>query len=135
MKVDCDTLREADNFKRGLAVSFLCAAVLCACGASSMEQEHSDQKYFGTFVGYDLPLKLRENLFRTEAEERGTYYIAHYDSVGRLEEVRKVHTGATFFVHKYTYDAQGILVEARITNKAGEVSILKRGPDGKLVKD
>lgn len=116
------------------AVVWLAAVgMLIACGDLSMAQEELGEQYFASFAGYELPLKLQERLSKADAESLGTYYVARRDASGRLREVRKIHKGEVFFVHEYVYDEAGALVEARITNKDGKISTVKRNREGRLV--
>ena len=111
------------------------ALVFLASGVLSIAQEQLNEKYFGTFSGYTLPLKLKNNLSKSEIEARRAYLVAYYDASGRLHKVRKVLDGKTEFIHEYAYDAQSKLVEVIVTNHEGNISILKRTPDGRMVKD
>ena len=72
-------------------------------------------RYFLTYRGVGLPLKLAEELDAAGVENRGTFFRARYDAQDRLLGCEKVVYGEVELEHVYEYDAQGKLVQARIT--------------------
>lgn len=84
-------------------------------------------------VGYNHPVGLKYKLSKREAEASGAaYVIANYDAFGNLIKIEKNHNGRIDWVYDYTYDAQGDLVEVRVTNSNEEITRLKRDTKGKL---
>lgn len=105
--------------------AFACARHAAGSASPTREVATERTELYGTFSGYDLPLRMSAPISPEEARSRRACYVARRDESGRLREVRKVLDGATSFVHEYTYDAKGRLVEARVTNSEDEVRIVK----------
>ena len=72
-------------------------------------------RYFLTYRGVRLPLKLAEELSAEDVRNRNTYFAARYDATGRLTEIDKCVYGETEMTHRYTWDeASGQLAQAVI---------------------
>jgi hypothetical protein len=76
--------------------------------------EAKDYKYFLTYSGVRMPLKLVEPLAPGELGNRNTYFRATYDSSGRIETCEKMVYGEVELSHQYAYRADGSLARARI---------------------
>lgn len=76
-------------------------------------------RYFLTYRGVSLPLKLCDELDEAGIQNRGTFFRATYDERGLITRCEKVVYGDIEIEHDYAYDADGKLVEARIAS-AGE---------------
>ena len=74
------------------------------------------QRYFLSYTGVQLPLRLLEELPADALRNRNTYFRASYDEAGRMLCCEKMVYGEVEMRHDYTYDASGKLVEATITN-------------------
>lgn len=112
----------------------LALLVVCtACQAHRADGPHAPVEYYAGFRGYNLPLRLVEQLTEEQARSRGwAYYLAHYEG-GQLVVVEKRFPGGKMeFRHEYTYDTSGRLTNVRITGGDDRVRLLVRGGDGKL---
>jgi hypothetical protein len=82
-------------------------------------RKHEQTEYYLTFNGYRHPLRLSRKLTRQAAEASEAYYIATYDSGGKLQRVVKMFRGSIFFDVAYTYGPQGKLKTIKGTNADG----------------
>ena len=95
-------------------------------------------RYFLSYTGIKLPLRLTSPLARAEIENRNTYFGANVDAQGRLVLVHKVVYGTVELEHKYRYHPNGALSQAEIldANDSEEsVRILKYDASGKPQAD
>lgn len=82
----------------------------------------SDCRYFLTYSGVALPLKLVEPL--AGIDHRNTYYRGYFDTDQRLTGCQKVVYGEVETQHRYAYHPDGMLKQAEITDVDGEVTVL-----------
>jgi hypothetical protein len=73
-----------------------------------------DYKYFLTYSGVRMPLKLVEPLGPDELGNRNTYFRATYDADGRVATCEKLVYGEVELSHVYAYRDDGTLRHARI---------------------
>ncbi len=78
------------------------------------------ERYFLTYTGVELPLRLVTPLSTEEVDNRNTFFVAQEDAEGRLAEVRKMVYGEVELVHEYRYREDGTLAEAWITDADGD---------------
>ncbi|WP_457798610.1 DUF6156 family protein [Methylocystis sp. S23] len=74
----------------------------------------TEYKYFLTYSGVRMPLKLVEPLKAAELGNRNTYFRVTYDSAGRLATCEKMVYGEVELSHRYAYRDDGSLAHARI---------------------
>ena len=72
------------------------------------------RRFFASFVGIGLPLRLISELERSAIIHRNTYFIAYYDEIGRLTRCDKMVYGDRILSHVYEYHASGFLKSASI---------------------
>jgi len=72
-------------------------------------------RYFLTYSGVKLPLRLVSPLGEHELGHRNTYIRALYDDEDRLIQCEKLVYGEVELKHRYQYDASGALRTAEIT--------------------
>lgn len=84
-----------------------------------------EEKYFLSYSGIGLPLKMVSPLESEGLENRNTYFIARYNSDGLLVEVIKQVYNEIELHHEYTYNPDGKLIETKITGLDGDVNIVK----------
>ncbi|GAB2188762.1 DUF6156 family protein [Sessilibacter sp. MAH2] len=87
--------------------------------------EVCEEKYFLSYSGVRLPLKLVSPIESESIENRNTYFVASFNDSGLLLQVVKKVYGEVELRHEYSYDDQGQLLEAKITNLDGEVQVVK----------
>ncbi len=73
-----------------------------------------DYRYFLTYSGVRMPLKLVEPLQPGELGNRNTYFRVTYDDAGRLATCEKVVYGEVELSHQYAYRDDGSLLHARV---------------------
>lgn len=78
-------------------------------------------RYYLSYSGIKLPLKLVSPLQATEVENRNTYFAACIDKEGRNTLIHKVVYGEIELAHRYGYDPSGKIQWAEITNIDREV--------------
>ncbi len=81
-------------------------------------------RYFTTYSGVQLPFKLVAELEEHEIRNRNTYFRGYFDADGVLLRFQKIVYGEMEIEHQYTYDKDGKLTHAQITDADGEVTEL-----------
>jgi hypothetical protein len=72
-------------------------------------------RYFVTYSGVKLPLKLVNPIEEGGLGNRNTYFRAVFDDQDRPISIEKVVYGEIEMAHRYDYDASGALKTAHIT--------------------
>jgi hypothetical protein len=75
----------------------------------------ADIRYFVTYSGVKLPLRLVNPLEEAELENRNTYIRAEFDEAGRAVRVEKLVYGEIELSHLYEYREGGTLKTAYIS--------------------
>lgn len=83
----------------------------------------TNYRYFVTYSGVKLPLRLVNPLEEAELENRNTYLRAQFDDQDRLIAVEKLVYGEVELTHRYEYGPQGALKSAHVTMD-GETTVL-----------
>lgn len=83
------------------------------------------KRYFATYSGVKLPIKLSQPLEESAILNRNTYFIAYYDNTERMIGFQKMVYGEIEMQHYYSYDGSGKLFQAEITNADQEVTIVE----------
>ena len=78
------------------------------------------RRFFASFVGIGLPLRLISELEPSAIIHRNTYFVAYYDDVGRLTRCDKMVYGDRILSHAYEYYASGFLKSASIRSDDGD---------------
>ncbi|MDT4291738.1 DUF6156 family protein [Methylomonas sp. MO1] len=100
-----------------------------------MELENCDTRYFISYSGVKLPLKLVNELAdESHLENRNTYFRGCYAADQRLMLLEKLVYGEVELRHVYTYHANGVLAEAEITDADGEIDLLRFDETGAALK-
>lgn len=77
-------------------------------------------RYFLTYSGVKLPLKLMTELEPAQLENRNTYFRGYFDDRDRLIGLQKLVYGEVEMEHRYTYHPGGALRSVEITDADGE---------------
>lgn len=85
---------------------------------------NATRRYFITYTGVTLPLRLVNEIQAHELDNRNTYFQGIYDPGGRLETLEKWVYGDVELRHCYRYGNDGRLVWAEITDADGEITEL-----------
>lgn len=86
-------------------------------------------RYFLSYSGVKLPLKLVNELIESDTENRNTYFRAAYDEQARMVLCQKVVYGEMEMEHRYSYYDSGALEGAEIT-MAGETRQIRFADSG-----
>jgi len=89
----------------------------------SSVSEPSSYRYFVTYSGVKLPLRLIDPLEESEIDSRNTFVRAGFDAAGRLTVFEQVVYGAVELCHRYRYDEQGVLRRAVVERDGEETSL------------
>lgn len=76
-------------------------------------------RYFTSYSGIRLPLKLVGELAVEDMRNRNTFFKGGFDAGGRLRRCEKLVYGEIEFCHEYSYHTDGRLVRA-VIHEAGE---------------
>lgn len=80
-----------------------------------MSDASADYRYFLTYSGVKLPLRLVNELNEEETQNRNTYFCAAFDDRERLVLCQKRVYGEIEMEHRYSYHDNGALSRAVIT--------------------
>lgn len=85
-------------------------------------------RYYLSYSGIRLPLKLVNQLDTQEIDNRNTYFGVKLDGKGRECTIHKVVYGAVEMAHDYQFNDHGQLLSASIVNEDGEQQTLTFEP-------
>jgi len=71
-------------------------------------------RYFVTYSGVKLPLRLVDPLEESDLNHRNTFIRARFDAAQRLVECEKMVYGEIHLSHRYAYGEDGALKRAEI---------------------
>jgi hypothetical protein len=92
-------------------------------------------RYFLTYSGVDLPLKLSGELSADALRNRNTYFRAAYDALGQLRCCEKLVYGEVEMTHRYDYHANGALASAEVTIGDDDMQTMRFDIEGRRVSD
>lgn len=75
---------------------------------------YDTSRFFVSYSGVQLPLKLVNPLEQNEIENRNTYFCGYYDREGQMVACEKRVYGEVEFSHRYDYYASGKIKSALI---------------------
>ena len=82
---------------------------------NKMSENPDEQvRYFVSYTGVKLPVKLVNPLELADLSNRNTFIIARFDARDRLLGFDKMVYAEIEISHKYEYDAEGVLRRAEI---------------------
>ena len=87
-------------------------------------------RFFVTYSGVKLPLKLMNELDEAGLHNRNTFFRGYFDAQERLTRLEKVVYGELELQHVYAYHANGALRQAEITDADDEVTLLEFDENG-----
>lgn len=89
-----------------------------------MNLEDLASRYFISYSGVKLPLKLVNEIEEGGLDNRNTFFKGYYDAQDRLVRCEKLVYGETELLHNYEYDDNNVLRQAEITDADGELTLL-----------
>jgi hypothetical protein len=90
----------------------------------------TDCRYFATYSGIKLPLRLVTPIDEGALANRNTFMRAYFDTAGRLTACEKIVYGEVELAHRYEYYASGALKRAEITMLDEDPACLHFQEDG-----
>lgn len=78
------------------------------------------QKYFISYTGVNLPLKLTNELEEDGMDNRITFFTGYYDDRDRVVKIEKNVYGEVEFTHIYEYDDDDRIVKATVIEEDEE---------------
>ncbi len=78
------------------------------------ENTEENIRYFVSYTGVKLPVKMVNPLELAGLSNRNTYIVATFDRQDRLTGFEKMVYGEIEISHKYEYDGDGVLRRAEI---------------------
>lgn len=78
-------------------------------------EEPTECRYFVSYSGIKLPLKLVNEITEASLNNRNTYYCGYFGAQDRMLLCQKVVYGEVESEHQYQYDDNGVLKHAQIT--------------------
>lgn len=95
-----------------------------------MNVENYDCRYFTSYSGVKLPLKLVDPLTEDGLNNRNTFFRGYFDTQNRLALCQKLVYGDIELEHRYCYHDNGMLQQAEITDADGEAAVLRFDEQG-----
>lgn len=89
-----------------------------------MPDNNLPYRYFTSYSGAKLPLKLVGELTADDMRNRNTYYRGTFDAAERLICCEKIVYGETESRHIYAYHADGQLARAEIEDGGDEPNVI-----------
>lgn len=96
------------------------------------QKKQGECRYFLTYSGVNLPLKLINPLEDADVRNRNTFFRGYFDEEDRLIACEKVVYGEVEMAHQYEYFGNGVLKRAEITAD-DEVNIMNFNESGQLL--
>jgi hypothetical protein len=89
-----------------------------------MADQQPTCRYFTSYSGARLPLKLVGELAEGDMRNRNTYFRGSFNATAQLISCEKVVYGEIEFRHSYRYHPDGKLAHAEIDDGSGDTSVL-----------
>lgn len=90
-------------------------------------------RYFVSYSGVKLPLKLVNEIQDSDRDNRNTFFCGYYDDQQRLVRCEKRVYGEIELLHIYNYDDNGVLRRAEISDMDGEINEMVFDEQGKSI--
>ena len=91
--------------------------------------------YYGGWSGYGVPRVPQEPLSEEEAGARDSYYVARYDSEGRLASFEKFLNGDRDWADEYAYWDSGKVKERVMRKPDGSQNVQRFDKRGRIEHD
>ena len=99
-----------------------------------MNSEKQYDRYYLSYSGSSLPLKMLSALSNEGVDNRNTYFGVKLDEEGRIVVIHKLVYGSIELSHRYEYNDNGALTFAEINNMDGEMNKLWFDEEGNLIR-
>lgn len=94
------------------------------------DSEQGEWRYFLTYSGVKLPLKLCQPLEDDSVANRNTWFQARFDGQERIIILQKLVYAEVEMEHRYRYHDNGQLAQAEIVDAEGDVRVVSFDEDG-----
>jgi hypothetical protein len=94
---------------------------------------HTECRYYVTYSGIKLPLKLLNPLQASDIANRNTYFRAYFDQRQRMVLCQKVVYGEVELEHRYAYYDNDNLQQAEIAEADEEPRVMRFDEQGVLL--
>jgi hypothetical protein len=98
------------------------------------EEPQGKCRYFVTYSGVKLPLKLSQPLEEDALSNRNTFFRAYFDASDRMTSLQKIVYNEIELEHYYEYYTNGILKQAKVIGAEGDVTTQHYDETGMLKK-
>ena len=98
-----------------------------------MEKAHQACRFFVSYTGVKLPLKLVNPIEADALSNRNTFMRAYFNDAGLLMGFDKMVYGEVELAHRYVYHANGILKQAEIVMRDEDTVTLCFDDGGSLL--
>jgi Family of unknown function (DUF6156) len=78
-------------------------------------EQQTECRYFVSYSGIKLPLKLVNEITEASLNNRNTYYRGYFDAQDKMLLCQKIVYGEIESEHRYQYYDNGVLKHAKIT--------------------
>lgn len=95
-------------------------------------EQQAECRYFVSYSGIKLPLKLVNEISEVGLINRNTYYRGYFDGQDKLLLCQKIVYGEVESEHKYQYFDNGVLRQAQIAED-DEVNVIQYNELGEMV--
>ena len=95
-------------------------------------EQPTEVRYFVSYSGIKLPLKLVNEITEASLNNRNTYYRSQFDAQDRMLLCQKVVYGEVESEHRYQYYDDGVLKHAQITED-DEVREIRFNQSGEMM--
>lgn len=96
------------------------------------QEQQTEFRYFISYSGIKLPLKLVNEITEDSLNNRNTYYRSRFDAQDRMLLCQKIVYGEVESEHQYQYYENGVLKSAQITED-DEVREIHFNESGEMV--
>ena len=96
------------------------------------QEQQTEFRYFVSYSGVKLPLKLVNEITEDSLNNRNTYYRSRFDAQDRMLLCQKIVYGEVESEHQYQYYDDGVLKSAQITED-DEVREIHFNESGEMV--
>lgn len=88
-----------------------------------MTEPDLQARYFTSYTGVSLPLKLTNELEADSMDNRITYFVGYFDAEQRLRMIEKIVYGEIEFSHEYEYEQ----------DKISRATVIEEGEDPRIL--
>ena len=97
-----------------------------------MNSDAINIRYYVSYSGVQLPLKLVNEITAAGLNNRNTYYCGYFDGNDKMLLCQKIVYGEVESEHQYQYDDSGVLAHAKIIED-DEVREIRFNAQGEMV--